>query len=210
MAENKPFFMMIEGSQIDWCGHQNDIACAMREMDDFTASVKVAKAYVDSHPNSLLIITADHSTGGLGIGKKLKKSSGLAKKERKRKSYLWSPDIIKKVNISAKLMTKKLFESGNVTEIRKLFKEQMQITLSDKEAKKLAKMSLKPCKKFRKCKLHDQISKIVDKRSYTSWTTHGHTAVDVPLFAYGKGADAFHGFMDNIEIAQKLFKLLAK
>ncbi len=62
------FVMMIEGSQIDWCGHANDIACAMAEMDDFANAIKVAKAYVDSHPDTILVITADHETGGLSLG----------------------------------------------------------------------------------------------------------------------------------------------
>jgi alkaline phosphatase len=49
----KGFVLMIEGSQIDWCGHANDIACAMAEMDDFAKAIKVAKAYVDSHPDTI-------------------------------------------------------------------------------------------------------------------------------------------------------------
>ena len=52
------FFVMIEGSQIDWCGHANDIACAMAEMDDFAKSIEQAKAYVDNNPDTLLVITA--------------------------------------------------------------------------------------------------------------------------------------------------------
>jgi alkaline phosphatase len=60
------FFMMVEGSQIDWCSHQNDIACAMNEMDDFAKSVEIVKKFVDeSREDTLLIVTSDHSTGGL-------------------------------------------------------------------------------------------------------------------------------------------------
>ncbi|MDP4945331.1 MAG: alkaline phosphatase, partial [Alishewanella sp.] len=48
----KGFMLMVEGSQIDWCGHDNDIACAMAEMDDFANAIAVAKAYVDANPDT--------------------------------------------------------------------------------------------------------------------------------------------------------------
>jgi len=208
MDEKRPFFMMIEGSQIDWCGHSNDIACVMREMDDFTEAIKVAKAYVDKHKNTLLIITADHSTGGLGIGNKISKKSTLAKKERKRKAYTWRPELIKAVNISAKEMTKKVYHLKSSIKMKDLFQKYMKIELTKKELKKIKEKRAKPCEKFNKCKLHDYITKLVDKRSETGWTTHGHTAVDVPIFAYGNSALLFHGFMDNTDISKKIATLL--
>lgn len=208
MDDKRPFFMMIEGSQIDWCGHENDMACAMSEMDDFTAAVKVAKAYVDTHKNTLLIITADHSTGGLAIGEKISKASKLSKKERKRKAYEWRPEVIKAVKSSATVMTKKIFQLGDGEKIKDLFFQHMGVALTEKEIRKLTKQSVKPCKKFKKCQLHDAINALIDKRSKTAWTTHGHTAVDVPIFAYGKHASLFRGFMDNTEIAKQIFSLL--
>ena len=208
MDSKRPFFMMVEGSQIDWCGHENDMACALREMDDFVASIKLAKAYVDTHSNTLLIITADHSTGGLAIGQKIGKKSQLSKKERKRKSYQWNPSVLKKIKISATAMTKKVFGLGDARKIEKLFVDHMAIALTKKERQTLAQESLRACKKFKSCKLHDKISSIVDKRSHTAWTTHGHTAVDVPVFAYGQSSSLFHGFMDNTDISKKLASLL--
>lgn len=208
MDVNRPFFMMIEGSQIDWCGHENDMACVMSEMNDFTAAVKVAKAYVDRHENTLLIITADHSTGGLAIGEKISKASTFSKKERKRKAYEWRPELLKAVKVSATAMTAMLYGVGDLNKIQTLFKKYMGLTLTQKELKKLRKQSLKPCKKFNKCKLHDKINALMNKKSRTAWTTHGHTGVDVPLYAYGQHAELFRGFMDNTEIALKIFSLL--
>src|SRR5690606_31846436 len=54
----KPFALMVEGSMIDWCGHANDIACAVHEMADFAAAVTVVRNYLAEHPNTLLVITA--------------------------------------------------------------------------------------------------------------------------------------------------------
>jgi alkaline phosphatase len=52
------------------------------------------------------------------------------------------------------------------------------------------------------------ISRLIDKRSGTGWTTFGHTALDVPVFATGPGAKVFFGFQDNTDIANKIFSLL--
>src|SRR5690606_16801796 len=87
MPKNRPFFMLVEASQIDWCGHANDIACAMAEMADAEAALEVIKDYVDSHANTLVVVTADHSTGGLSMG-----ADG---------EYAWRAEVVKKIQASA-------------------------------------------------------------------------------------------------------------
>ena len=51
-AEDKPFALMIEGSQIDWCGHANDIACAVHEMDSLNKALEVVDAFIKNNPNT--------------------------------------------------------------------------------------------------------------------------------------------------------------
>ena len=65
--ENTPFFLMVEGSQIDWGGHANELDYVVSEFLDFDKAIGVAVAFVKENPNTLLIVTADHETGGLGI-----------------------------------------------------------------------------------------------------------------------------------------------
>ena len=62
-----PFFLMVEGSQIDWGGHGNNLNYILSEFKDFDAAIGIAVNYVKNNPNTLLIVTADHETGGLGI-----------------------------------------------------------------------------------------------------------------------------------------------
>lgn len=62
-----PFFFMVEGSQIDWGGHANDLNYIISEFLDFDKAIGVLVDYVKKHPNTLLVVTADHETGGLGI-----------------------------------------------------------------------------------------------------------------------------------------------
>lgn len=68
LSQNKKgFFMMIEGSQIDWGGHDNDIDYVTSELIDFDKAVKVALEFAKKDGNTLVIITADHETGGLSL-----------------------------------------------------------------------------------------------------------------------------------------------
>ena len=61
----KGFFLMVEGSQIDWAGHANDSAYLISEMRDFDETVGVALNFLKENPETLVIVTADHETGGL-------------------------------------------------------------------------------------------------------------------------------------------------
>ena len=65
-AENG-FFLMVEGSQIDFACHGNDSTWMMDEMMDFDYAVNVALDYAKEHDNTLVVVTADHETGGLSL-----------------------------------------------------------------------------------------------------------------------------------------------
>lgn len=65
----KGFFLMVEGSQIDWASHDNDAAQVVKEVLDFDETVGRVLDYAQKHGNTLVIITADHETGGLTFPK---------------------------------------------------------------------------------------------------------------------------------------------
>jgi alkaline phosphatase len=65
--DDRPFFMMAEGAQIDYGGHANNMEYVVREMLDFDEAVGEAMKFVDNNRETLLIITADHETGGLTL-----------------------------------------------------------------------------------------------------------------------------------------------
>ena len=68
-SSDKPFFMMIEGSYIDWGGHDENAEMVITEVQDFDRTLGTVLDYVEKHPNTLVIVTADHETGGVSIGK---------------------------------------------------------------------------------------------------------------------------------------------
>ncbi len=63
----EPFFVMLEGSQIDWGGHANDIDYITSEFVEFNGAVEIALNFAKTNSNTLVIVTADHETGGLAI-----------------------------------------------------------------------------------------------------------------------------------------------
>ena len=65
-AENG-FFLMVEGSQIDFACHGNDSAWMVNEVVDFSQSIQIALDYAEEHGNTLVVVTADHETGGLTL-----------------------------------------------------------------------------------------------------------------------------------------------
>ena len=65
----KGFFLMVEGGKIDWACHSNDPATMVKEVIDMDNAVRVAYEFYKKHPKeTLIVITADHETGGLGLG----------------------------------------------------------------------------------------------------------------------------------------------
>jgi len=63
----KGFFLMVEGSQIDWGGHANDIDYVLTETLDFDRAVGVALEFAEKNPGTLVVVTSDHETGGLTL-----------------------------------------------------------------------------------------------------------------------------------------------
>jgi len=69
ILDNNPegFFLMVESSQIDWEGHDNNTAGVVNEMLDFDRTIKLAFEYADRNPGTLVVVTADHETGGMSL-----------------------------------------------------------------------------------------------------------------------------------------------
>lgn len=210
--ENKAgYFMLIEASQIDWGGHGNDIAVAMAEMDDLAKTIEYLEVYVDKNPNTLVVITADHSTGGFTIGAHGK--------------YEWIPNVLRSMLMSPASIAKHLVSeditkenvnkmlnfSVTEAELNELIliksdtelKLKNYVSLSDEQKKKTKKPDVAKV-------LHKNITHIIDTRTNTGWTSGGHTAVDVPVFSFGSNSKIFEGFQDNTNIAEKIFSLLGK
>lgn len=169
------FFLMIEGSQIDWAGHDNDIVAAMSEMKDFEKAFEAAIAYAKKDKNTLVVATADHSTGGFSLAAK--------------DDYNWFPEAIKAAKKTPDYMAQQIAAGADVEETLKKYSG---LTLTADEIK-----SVKDVTSGKATDIDNAIEKIYDKRSNTGWTTGGHTGEDVNVYAFGPDASKFAGQIDN-------------
>ncbi|WP_269844954.1 alkaline phosphatase [Lottiidibacillus patelloidae] len=180
------FFLMVEGSQIDWGGHDNDIVSVMSEMEDFEKAFKAAIDFAIKDKHTLVIATGDHETGGLSVG------SGS--------DYNWNFEIIKQVTRTPSFIANKLIAQADV---EKTLKKYIKFSLTREEVNKVIdKVNSNPAGTVK------TIASIINKRSNTGWTTNGHTGQDVPVYAFGPGSALFAGLTDNTETAKNIIKML--
>ncbi|MBQ5482448.1 MAG: alkaline phosphatase, partial [Bacteroidales bacterium] len=107
----KGFFMMAEGGLIDWTAHSQDLAGTIFETLDFDQAIAIADAFYARHPEeTLIVVTADHETGGLALGRrgydydltvidKIKSASASTDVEK----YMNDPQSIDSVNEEARV-----------------------------------------------------------------------------------------------------------
>ncbi|KAA1042785.1 alkaline phosphatase [Macrococcus equipercicus] len=187
-ANKKGFFLMVEGSQIDWAGHANDVTGAMSEMRDFDLAFQEAINFAKTDCNTLVIATADHSTGGLSMGA--------------RGEYNFFVEPIRQMKHTSEYLRAQLMKDG--ADVDKIIKDNIgfQLTAAELQAIKDAVAAKNATA------IEDAIERPVDTRSYTGWTTGGHTGEDVNVYGYGPGSTLWRGNMDNTDNAKRIFKFL--
>ncbi|MGI2257826.1 alkaline phosphatase [Shewanella sp. GXUN23E] len=190
-ATDRPFVLVVEASQIDWCAHANDIACAMSEMEDFARTLTLVKEFIDRRGDTLMVATADHSTGGLTLGR-----AGI---------YQWRADLLRKVNMLPDDIARLLLASP--AELDNILQTQTGLQLSEQQ-RTLFEQALSDDQDSSQEQLAALVKNLIDEATYTGWTTSGHDAIDVQVFAHGPGAALFQGMQDNTAIGQKLKALL--
>jgi alkaline phosphatase len=126
--DNSGFFMMAEGSQIDWGGHDNNAPYLLSELLDFDDAIGKALDYAEKDGNTLVIVTSDHETGGFALAAKKKKT-----------------------------------EDGNE------YSDYSEVDMT--------------------------------------FSTNGHTATLIPVFAYGPGSEAFTGVYENTAVFDKIVEV---
>jgi alkaline phosphatase len=186
LENDRGYFLLIEASQIDWAGHGNDIGSAMAEMHDLAVTLEWLEQYLIKNPDTLMVATADHSTGGLSIG-----ANG---------DYSWTPNLLKNLKASPTQLGKQLITSKNRGA---LATDLLGFELTKEEIASLSAIESDEYRTYQSA-----ISKILDNRTNTGWTTSGHTGVDVQIFAKGIGSERFRGHLDNTQVAQTIFELL--
>lgn len=208
----KGFFFMVEGGKIDYASHDDDAATMMHEVMDFNAAIEVAYEFYKQHPNeTLIIVTADHETGGIVLG--FKGSYTLNLKALSGQKV--SEDRLEEILIAASKEKQLSWD-----ETASLLKENMGLwnesQLSDEQSKSLKKLyelyasaEKQESREQALIRIANQAKYLVSHAAAVSWASGNHSGTFVPLFAIGKGADKFNGVIDNTDIP-KMIKRIAK
>ncbi|MBN2663519.1 MAG: alkaline phosphatase [Bacteroidales bacterium] len=202
------FFMMIEGGKIDWAAHNNDGATVIQEVIDFDKAIKIALEFYKLHPNeTLIVITADHETGGLSVGyDDTHYSSNLKILQNQKTSVEFFSDFLNnlidsisvdKFNIDIALKTGQDFfgiDSLKPDEFEALNNAILDLKTAHNNQNQYA--NLNPIAVF--------WLETINNRAGIGWTTHSHSANPVPVRALGAWQELFDGYYDNTDIPKKI------
>ncbi|GLB58154.1 alkaline phosphatase [Cytobacillus sp. NCCP-133] len=203
--EKKGFFLMAEGARIDHASHAGDITSIWKETIEFDEAVKYAVEWAKKDGKTLVIVAADHETMGLSASEPLDIKN---LKEIKATPQYMVGQFVKHQNM----------RSYRTESIRYVLKKYAHIDLTDKEAEEFNSHMLNADSKvypehFASWEIGSLIAEkhyggIITPRVRALSSTGGHTGNMVPLFAYGKGSEAFSGVMDNTDIPKKIASLM--
>ena len=206
------FFMMAEGGKIDYASHANDGATVLHEVIDFDQAIHVAYRFYEQHPDeTLIVVTADHETGGMALGnsdyvlnlkilanqqcsldKLSDQLSDLHKAEGKNLQWEQVKQLIAANTGLYTLVEITADEDANLQDaFSNMMSHQDVVKTLYKDLNALAAKALA----------------ILNKKSRLGWTSGGHTASAVPVFAIGVGAERFTGWHDNSEIAPLIYQV---
>lgn len=212
-SKGKGFFLMVEGGAIDWACHSNDAATALHEVKDFDNAIKVAYEFYKKHPKeTMIVISADHETGGLALG---------------NRDYNLRFNRIASQKCSQPELSSKILAALNDKQNEFTFEKMKQIlsdnlglftevAVSEPQYERLAEAYVKTVSgKNRDVKneyFTDELIavtaiRILNQNSRVGWTTGGHSSAAVPVFSIGPGTEAMKGVMQNCEIPQRMARI---
>lgn len=211
-AGKEGFFLMVEAGHIDYCAHDNDAVTTFEEVNHLSQSVELALEFYKRHPKqTLIVITADHETGGLAVG---------------YTDYVMYPERLAYQRGSVSALTTKMQQmrnEGAVTweDIAALLKSELgfwdKVTLRSKDEVQLRecfdKNYLQQGEKVVSLynaneKMASLAIEILNKRARIRWTTLDHTGMQVPLYVKGAGIEHFTNCYDNTDVPKAIAKAM--
>jgi alkaline phosphatase len=191
-SRGQGFFLMIEGSRIDMAAHNNDPVAHVHEILEYHKTIDVVKTFIANNPDTVMISTSDHETGGFTLG--------LQPDPNTYPDYLWRPEAISRAKISTEILTRDLilFHAANKNNDainiqggqgsrrrqtydfiqKQILDKGLGITdATEEEIEYLSNADAIPNDILR------FLGHAISRRANLGWTTMGHTGVDVNLYA---------------------------
>lgn len=204
------FYMMVEGGNIDHALHGNDIGTAIIEIFNFDEALKVAYDFYLAHPDeTLIIVTADHDTGGMSHvhgGMDALRYVKTSKEEfsdyckgilRSRRIYTWD-DMKEYLSENFGMFTHIKVSESEEGKLREIFDQTFELRNSADQETLYASFNAFAVAVF----------DIINNAAGTLFTTTGHSGNPVPVFAVGVGSDKFKGVNNNVDLPEILRGIL--
>lgn len=195
------FFIMAESGRIDRAGHRNDGKTKLLEVLDFDNAVNIAYEFYKKYPKeTLIVVTADHETGGFALG------------NASASSNLYVPDldikILDKQSLSEGKLSEKIdSQTKNWAECKELLKAELGLWDDVKVSNESEDRMIIAYSKDKKELLRLTFQTLMDAAGI-GWTSYKHTGSPVGVYAIGVGSEKFRGKQDNTDIAKSIKALL--
>lgn len=193
LSKNKKgFFLMVEGSKVDWAAHANDPTGIISDVLAFDDAVKVALDYAKQDKNTVVISSTDHGNGGISIGTDTTKTY-----DKEPLSTFIAP--LKKATLTGEGLESKF--NADRSNVKEVMQQYFGITdLTDAE--------IKAIQSAKAGSMNGVVGPMISKRAKIGWTTTGHTGGDVVLYTYSPNNDRLTGVIENTDIAKYMAKVL--
>jgi alkaline phosphatase len=189
--KKKGFFLMVEGSQIDWAEHANDPAGCASEVLAFDEAVKTAFEFARADGHTAILIAPDHSTGGMSIGNQ---EIGDLPMDR-------FDAVMRAVKATPTKTARDILGGGPVTMERSLELIKANLGIDGLKKDELSRLEdLLKGKDFKKLELF--LSRAFSARLGAGWVFTGHSGEDVPLWAYHPRKIRPEGVIQNTDIGR--------
>ena len=211
LSQHDRFFMMAEGGKIDYACHGNDGGTVLREVVDFDNAIRLAYDFYLQHPDeTLIVVTADHETGGLALGNSDYWLNLKVLAEQKCSSDLLSDQLSALQKLAGASLTweqvKEVLSRNTGLYAAVEVSEEEDRLLQAAYADMMQHIGMQKTLYKDINALASKALALLNQKSRLGWTTSGHTASAVPVFAIGVGAERFTGWHDNTEIAPLIYQ----
>ena len=212
-ARHERFFMMVEGGMIDYACHGDDAATAFGEVWDMNEALQEAYAFYLAHPDeTLIVVTADHETGGLALG---------------NSDYTLHLDMLRHQQCSEWILSDRFVQlfrdkkKPTWEDVKTLYRETLgfwdgvQLTADEEKELKTLYKNARAKKSSDTKTMYKTLNALgaagvdlLNKKAHVGWTTRAHSAHAIPLYSIGPNAELFSGWHDNTDIVPLIRKVI--
>lgn len=211
-AKKDGFFLMVEAGHMDYSAHDNDAVTTFEEVNHLSDSVAKALEFYNNHPDeTLIIVTADHETGGLSLG--------YSKYKMNLERLAWQKGSVSTLTRKMQAFRDQGFNTWE--QMQELLKRELglweNVSVRKKDEQHLRKTFEKSfLEKSEKVvslynvneKMASAAIEVLNKRAYIKWISLNHTGMQVPLYVKGAGIECLTECYDNTDIPKGIARAL--